>query len=146
MRQAVRLQYPTLKNTDISSVLAQMWRDAPDVVKRPHLERELQERQKYHEDMGRWKEAEFERSALQDLGSAHSSNSQLYQDNEEDEADELDDYEAGGDDDHNYFDQFGSAKNQQWCQSDNSCAAQDDSQWNQFDTVAGTTLLDIAQI
>ena len=47
--------YPDLKNTDISGVLAQKWHNASEEEKRPHLERELREREKYHEDMAQWK-------------------------------------------------------------------------------------------
>lgn len=57
MRPSVRLQYPDMKNTDISSVLATMWRDASEEEKRPHLEKEQADRQKYHEDMSEWKKS-----------------------------------------------------------------------------------------
>ena len=53
--------YPDLKNTDISGVLAQKWHNASEEEKRPHLERELREREKYHEDMAQWKEEEQKR-------------------------------------------------------------------------------------
>ena len=58
MRQEVRLKYPNLKNMELSSLLAQMWRDASEEVKRPHTERESREREKYHEEMTKWKEEE----------------------------------------------------------------------------------------
>ena len=56
MRPTIRAMYPNLKNTDISGVLAQHWKTASEESKRPHLDRELQEREKYHEDMAKWKE------------------------------------------------------------------------------------------
>ena len=62
MRPEIRLQYPHLKNTDVSSVLAQKWHEASDEAKRPHIERELRDREKYHEDMAAWKEGESERN------------------------------------------------------------------------------------
>ena len=55
MRPYVRAQYPLLKNTDISSVLAQMWRDASNEEKQPYLDKEQVERNKYHIDMNKWK-------------------------------------------------------------------------------------------
>jgi hypothetical protein len=56
MRPTIRGRYPDLKNTDISGILAKEWRAASEEVKRPHVERELREREKYHEDMRVWKE------------------------------------------------------------------------------------------
>ena len=56
MRPTIRAMYPNLKNTDISGVLAQHWKSASEESKRPHLDRELQEREKYHEDMAKWKD------------------------------------------------------------------------------------------
>ena len=70
MRPEIRLQYPNLKNTDLSSVLAQKWHEASDEAKRPHIERELRDREKYHEDMGHWKDCELERIELEKSGLA----------------------------------------------------------------------------
>ena len=61
MRPEIRLQYPNLKNTDLSSILAQKWHEASVEAKRPHIERELRDREKYHEDMAHWKDCESER-------------------------------------------------------------------------------------
>eukprot|EP01040_Poterioochromonas_malhamensis_P011768 gene11768-12840_t len=61
MRPQIRAMYPELKNTDISGVLAQKWHSANEDEKRPHIERELKEREKYHEDMAHWKEEETRR-------------------------------------------------------------------------------------
>ena len=63
MRPHIRAQYPNLKNTDVSSVLAQRWHEASEEEKRPHIERELRDREKYHEDMAAWKEGETVRMA-----------------------------------------------------------------------------------
>ena len=79
MRQTVRSQYPTLKNIDISSVLAQMWRDAAEEVKRPYLEQEQKDRSGYHEKMMKWKEEEAERISQRSVNgsvqSQYSNNS-----------------------------------------------------------------------
>lgn len=58
MRHIVKAQNPNLTNVDLSSVLAQKWRSSSDEAKRPHIERELNDRIKYHENMAKWKEAE----------------------------------------------------------------------------------------
>jgi hypothetical protein len=55
MRPEVQREFPHLKNTDVSSLLAERWRAAPDEAKRPHLEREMREREKYHEEMAVWR-------------------------------------------------------------------------------------------
>ena len=62
MRPEIRAQHPNLKNTDVSSVLAQKWHEASEEEKRPHIQRELKDREKYHRDMARWKEDEHDRS------------------------------------------------------------------------------------
>lgn len=62
MRPSIRAQQPQLKNTEISSVLADRWRSASEEEKRPHLEKEVIEREKYHHEMVRWKEEEGHRS------------------------------------------------------------------------------------
>ena len=66
MRPEIRAQYPNLKNTDVSSVLAQRWHEASEEEKKPHIERELRDREKYHEDMAAWKEGETVRRAEED--------------------------------------------------------------------------------
>lgn len=55
-RKILKANNPSLKNTDISRVLGDMWRKTSDEEKRPHLERESREREKYKEDMSQWKE------------------------------------------------------------------------------------------
>lgn len=61
MRPQIREEFPDLKNTDISGVLAQRWKEASEEEKRPHLEREMREREKYHDDMAKWKLEEREK-------------------------------------------------------------------------------------
>lgn len=55
MRPKIRDIHPELKNTEISSILAQQWRAASEEDKRPHIEKELRQREKYYEDMAKWK-------------------------------------------------------------------------------------------
>mmetsp|Transcript_9801 Transcript_9801/g.14621 ORF Transcript_9801/g.14621 Transcript_9801/m.14621 type:complete len:1038 (-) Transcript_9801:1840-4953(-) len=64
MRPLIRQTHPGLKNTDLSVVLAQKWRIATEEEKRPHIERELREREMYHNQMSRWKDEEKEKERL----------------------------------------------------------------------------------
>lgn len=66
MRPRVRDEMPGLKNSDVSVVLAQRWRDASETEKRPHQERERWDRQKYYQDLAVWKAAEEERVKEED--------------------------------------------------------------------------------
>eukprot|EP01039_Chlorochromonas_danica_P008672 gene8672-9555_t len=61
MRPLIRAEHPDLKNTDISGVLAERWRNAKEEEKRPHLDRELREREKYHDSMAKWRQEEESR-------------------------------------------------------------------------------------
>ena len=65
MRAEVREKHPNIQNTELSSLLAQMWRDATDEIKRPHLEREGREREKYQEELVRWKALEAYRTDME---------------------------------------------------------------------------------
>lgn len=65
MRPVIRKEFPDLKNTDLSGILAERWRSACEEERRPHLERELREREKYHIEMARWKESEQQRNQEQ---------------------------------------------------------------------------------
>jgi hypothetical protein len=77
MRPHIRAEFPDMKNTDISGVLAQRWRDASEEEKRPHLEKELRDREKYHEDMTKWKGEELER--MQELQAKQQLQMQIQQ-------------------------------------------------------------------
>lgn len=58
MRPAIRVQQPHLKNTEISSFLADRWKAASEEERRPHLEKEVREREKYHNEMVKWREVQ----------------------------------------------------------------------------------------
>jgi hypothetical protein len=62
MRPSIRQQQPHLKNTEISSVLAERWRCATDEERRPHLIKEVTDREKYHNEMVKWREEESARA------------------------------------------------------------------------------------
>ena len=58
MRPLIRAEFPGMKNSEVSVVLAQRWKNATDVEKEPHLERERGDRQQYYRDLAVWREAE----------------------------------------------------------------------------------------
>jgi len=51
----MKQENPELKNTDISRILGNMWRDASEDEKRPYVEKEKAEREKYKIEMEQWK-------------------------------------------------------------------------------------------
>lgn len=63
-RSMIKEQNPGLKNTEISRVLGQMWKNAPEAERTPHIEHEKMEREKYKAEMATWREKEEERKAL----------------------------------------------------------------------------------
>jgi hypothetical protein len=62
-RSIIKAQNPGLKNTEISRVLGQMWKSAPQEERSPHIEHEKGEREKYKVQMAAWREKEEERKA-----------------------------------------------------------------------------------
>jgi hypothetical protein len=50
---------PTLKNTEVSRLLGELWRKASEDDKKPHIEKEKHERGKYKIAIAQWRE-EFE--------------------------------------------------------------------------------------
>ncbi len=46
-RDAIKAKYPKLKNTEISSLLGEQWRNASEEERRPHIEMELEQRKLY---------------------------------------------------------------------------------------------------
>ena len=54
-RKQLSRENPGVKNTEISKMLGQEWKNAPLDVKRPYMEKELIERAEYHRQMDAWK-------------------------------------------------------------------------------------------
>jgi len=54
-RSELRKSNPGMKNTEISGLLGKLWRSMPAEEKRPHVEREKEERQQYKVAMAEWK-------------------------------------------------------------------------------------------
>jgi len=54
-RRMIKGENPGMRNTEISRVLGEMWKEASDEMKSPHVEREARERAKYKLDIARWR-------------------------------------------------------------------------------------------
>ena len=54
-RQDIKNQHPMASNGEISRILAQMWKEAPDDVKQTYLEGEQKSRDRYAREMEEWK-------------------------------------------------------------------------------------------
>jgi HMG (high mobility group) box len=54
-RRQIKEANPNMRNTEISRVLGELWRNASDDVKLPHVEREKQEREKYKVAIADWR-------------------------------------------------------------------------------------------
>ena len=67
MRAQARADHPNTKNTDISKLLAERWRQASEEEKRPFIELEKEQRTQYKEAMAAWLEQKQrkEQEALQ---------------------------------------------------------------------------------
>jgi hypothetical protein len=59
-RSQIKAKNPELKNTEISKMLGDLWRNCPDDDRRPYVEKEKIEREKYKIAMAKWK-VEFEK-------------------------------------------------------------------------------------
>ena len=55
-RKELKERNPELKNTEISSILGELWRKTADEEKRPFVQQEEIEREKYKEKMSVWRE------------------------------------------------------------------------------------------
>jgi HMG (high mobility group) box len=55
-RAEVKKKSPNMNNAEISRVLAQLWKDAPEEEKKEHIEKEYQLRQKYLTEIAVWRE------------------------------------------------------------------------------------------
>jgi len=60
MRGVVKQDNPHLSNTDISKLLASMWRDAPDDVRSEYIDRESEQREHYKVEMEDWRKRQEE--------------------------------------------------------------------------------------
>ena len=54
-RSVLKQQNPNMKNTEVSRLLGEMWRNASEEEKRPHVEKEKAEREKYKVAIAEWR-------------------------------------------------------------------------------------------
>ena len=62
-RAKVKAANPKLSNTDISSLLGEMWNNAPHSERAPFLEKELKERNEYKQRVKEWREKQEKEDA-----------------------------------------------------------------------------------
>eukprot|EP00549_Striatella_unipunctata_P025955 CAMPEP_0118714724 /NCGR_PEP_ID=MMETSP0800-20121206/26383_1 /TAXON_ID=210618 ORGANISM="Striatella unipunctata, Strain CCMP2910" /NCGR_SAMPLE_ID=MMETSP0800 /ASSEMBLY_ACC=CAM_ASM_000638 /LENGTH=279 /DNA_ID=CAMNT_0006620623 /DNA_START=179 /DNA_END=1018 /DNA_ORIENTATION=- len=55
-RREIKAKNPHMKNTEVSRVLGEMWRNATEEERRPHVEREKKERDQYKDDISKWRD------------------------------------------------------------------------------------------
>eukprot|EP00934_Nitzschia_sp_Nitz4_P005126 Nitzschia sp. Nitz4//scaffold286_size23798//19800//21261//NITZ4_008455-RA/size23798-snap-gene-0.3-mRNA-1//1//CDS//3329545753//5116//frame0 len=77
-RQEIKDQNPTMKNTEVSRLLGELWRNASEEERQPHIDREKQEREKYKVAIAQWrkecdekKEEQRKQTALQATQNTH---------------------------------------------------------------------------
>ena len=67
-RHELRKQNPDTKNTEISRILGQMWRSLTDEERRPFIEKEKEEREKYTAAIADWREKKEVETKLKQNG------------------------------------------------------------------------------
>jgi len=60
-RRMIKGENPGMRNTEISRVLGEMWKNASDEEKAPHIEREARERAKYKINIAKWRKEDLVR-------------------------------------------------------------------------------------
>lgn len=55
-RRIIKEKNPGMRNTEVSRVLGDMWRNASEEERNPHIEREAREREKYKVAIAKWRE------------------------------------------------------------------------------------------
>lgn len=77
-RSVLKEQNPSMKNTEVSRLLGEMWRNCTDDEKRPFVDKEKTEREKYKIAMAEWKKdfeakQEAQRNAQQAAAGANNN-------------------------------------------------------------------------
>jgi len=54
-RRQIKEENPTIRNTEVSRILGELWRNASVEEKRPHVEKEKEEREKYKIAIAEWR-------------------------------------------------------------------------------------------
>mmetsp|Transcript_1761 Transcript_1761/g.3083 ORF Transcript_1761/g.3083 Transcript_1761/m.3083 type:complete len:389 (-) Transcript_1761:267-1433(-) len=55
-RRRIKENNPSIRNTEVSRILGEMWRNASEDERRPHIEKEKEEREKYKVAIAKWRE------------------------------------------------------------------------------------------
>lgn len=55
-RQHIKEKHPEMKNTEVSRLLGEQWRNATDEERKPYIEKEREEREKYKVSIADWRE------------------------------------------------------------------------------------------
>lgn len=83
-RRDLSLQFPSIRNTEMSGKLSKMWRESSDQEKQPYLNQEIIEREKYYERMREYNErrssakaASYSSSLSLSCSSADNDNSKV---------------------------------------------------------------------
>jgi len=58
-RKIIKGENPGMRNTEISRVLGELWKEASDEEKSPHIKREARERAKYKVDIAKWRKEDL---------------------------------------------------------------------------------------
>ena len=66
-RTLLKKEHPEMKNTEVSRLLGEMWRNAHESEKRPHIEKEKAEREKYKVAIAEWRKDSEAREKAQKL-------------------------------------------------------------------------------
>lgn len=61
-RRQIKDENPTIRNTEVSRILGELWRNASDEEKNPHIEREKAQREIYKVAIAEWRK-EYEKKA-----------------------------------------------------------------------------------
>jgi len=76
-RTNLKNEHPDMKNTEISRILGEMWRNATDEDRRPHVEKEKAERAKYKVAAAKWREEYEAKMEAERKAQAEHANSMM---------------------------------------------------------------------
>lgn len=64
-RGSIKEKHPGIRNTEVSKMLGEIWRNAPECERKPFVELEQRERAKYKVKIAQWREEETEKKTAQ---------------------------------------------------------------------------------
>jgi high mobility group protein B1 len=85
-RRQIKDENPTIRNTEVSRILGELWRSASDEEKKPHVEKEKEQRGKYKIAIAEWRkeyEKKMEEQRKQQAEQATYAAANMYQGNEQ---------------------------------------------------------------